>query len=84
MAKVGVFHEENLKLYIHSLTGEICLLVQRMSYFTCVLSARNCWITFCMENCVELWGSCRLADHELLRGICAGHQGFLLPPILKE
>lgn len=42
MAKVGVFHEENLKLCIHSLTEENCLLAHRMSYFTCVLS-RGFW-----------------------------------------
>ena len=42
MAKVGVFHEENLKLCMHSLTGENCLLAQRTSYFTSVLS-RGFW-----------------------------------------
>lgn len=86
MAKVGVVHEDNLELCVQSLAGENCFLAQRTSYFTCVLS-EGFWkklITFCMENCVELRGNRRVADHELLRGSHAGHGGFLLPPILKE
>lgn len=30
-----------------------------------------------MGNFVELWGSCRITVYELLRGSCAGHEGFL-------
>lgn len=32
-----------------------------------VFFERKFFVAFCVENYVELWGSCGVADHELLR-----------------
>jgi len=48
-----------------------------------VLMEAVVWLPF-VGNCVEVWGSHRVADHELLRGSCMVREGFLLLPILKR
>lgn len=81
LAKIGVF-EKNFNVVYTFPLGENCLLTHRMIYFAFVLRKvfwkKNFYYPFCMENYIELWGSCRVTDHGLLRGSCAGQEGFLL------